>query len=123
MAGAEGTLSGYFAASHRAAAIRTRRRKRWRCSTLFMRWTGRACARRWRRKSSGRAKSPTLFVEINTGAEPQKAGVLPEHADEFCAPAGRPMVSMSQGLMCIPPHEEAPAPHFALTAKSRRATG
>jgi pyridoxal phosphate enzyme (YggS family) len=63
------------------------------------------------------ARSPILFVEINTGAEPQKAGVLPQDADAFLR-ACRDTYSLDvQGLMCIPPHEEAPGPHFALTAK------
>jgi PLP dependent protein len=62
-------------------------------------------------------RSPTLFVEINTGAEPQKAGVLPEDADAFIAAARAEYGLVISGLMCIPPHEEAPAPHFALTAK------
>jgi pyridoxal phosphate enzyme (YggS family) len=62
-------------------------------------------------------RHPVLFVEINTGAEPQKAGVLPEHADTFLA-ACRDRYGLGiSGLMCIPPHDEAPAPHFALTAK------
>src|SRR6266550_6332429 len=60
---------------------------------------------------------PTLFVEVNTGGEPQKAGVLPEAADKFLkACRERHGLSIS-GLMCIPPANEPPAPHFALTAK------
>jgi PLP dependent protein len=62
-------------------------------------------------------RSPTLFVEINTGAEPQKAGVLPENADAFIAAARDEYGLAVAGLMCIPPHDEAPAPHFSLTAK------
>jgi PLP dependent protein len=62
-------------------------------------------------------RSPILFVEINTGAEPQKAGVLPENADAFIAACREEYGLVISGLMCIPPHEEAPAPHFALTAK------
>jgi pyridoxal phosphate enzyme (YggS family) len=62
-------------------------------------------------------RSPTLFVEINTGAEPQKAGVLPENADAFIAACRDEYGLVVSGLMCIPPHDEAPAPHFALTAK------
>jgi PLP dependent protein len=62
-------------------------------------------------------RSPTLFVEINTGAEPQKAGVLPENADAFIAAARVEYGLAISGLMCIPPFDEAPAPHFALTAK------
>src|SRR5215813_6066301 len=60
---------------------------------------------------------PTLFVEVNTGGEPQKAGVLPEATDEFLK-ACRERYGLSiAGLMCIPPANEPPAPHFALTAK------
>jgi PLP dependent protein len=62
-------------------------------------------------------RSPTLFVEINTGAEPQKAGVLPQDADAFIAACRSDYGLTISGLMCIPPHDEAPAPHFALTAK------
>jgi len=62
-------------------------------------------------------RRPLLFVEINTGAEPQKAGVLPEHADTFIKACRESHGLEIAGLMCIPPLEEAPAPHFALTAK------
>lgn len=66
-------------------------------------------------QKSGRA--PLMFVQVNTGAEPQKGGVLPEHADSFIA-ACRTTYDLSvSGLMCIPPATEAPAPHFALAAK------
>jgi len=62
-------------------------------------------------------RRPLLFVEINTGAEPQKAGVLPEQADAFIETCRETHRLEIAGLMCIPPFEEAPAPHFALTAK------
>jgi pyridoxal phosphate enzyme (YggS family) len=62
-------------------------------------------------------KRPLLFVEVNTGAEPQKAGVLPENVDAFVAACRETYGLEIAGLMCIPPHDEAPAPHFALTAK------
>ena len=62
-------------------------------------------------------RTPLLFVEINTGAEPQKAGVLPEDADAFIKTCREAHGLEIAGLMCIPPFEEAPAPHFALTAK------
>jgi hypothetical protein len=62
-------------------------------------------------------RQPLLFVEINTGAEPQKAGVLPEAADAFLRDCRDTYGLKIEGLMCIPPHEEPPAPHFALTAK------
>ena len=64
-----------------------------------------------------RQKHPQLFVQLNTGEEPQKAGVAPQDADAFIA-ACRDQYGLSiSGLMCIPPVNEAPAPHFALTAK------
>ena len=62
-------------------------------------------------------RRPLLFVEINTGAEPQKAGVLPQDADIFLARCRESYGLVIEGLMCIPPFDEAPAPHFALTAK------
>jgi hypothetical protein len=68
-------------------------------------------------------RHPVLFVEINTGAEPQKAGVLPQDADAFVAACRDTYDLEISGLMCIPPHDEAPAPHFALTAKIARRNG
>lgn len=62
-------------------------------------------------------RAPQLFVEINTGAEPQKAGILPEDADAFLRACKDTYGLAIAGLMCIPPLDEAPAPHFALTAK------
>ncbi len=68
-------------------------------------------------------RRPLLFVEINTGAEPQKAGVPPEDADAFIAACRERSGLTISGLMCIPPHDEAPAPHFALTAKIAHRNG
>ena len=82
---------------------------------------GRACAKRWPRRSPSRARAPLLFVEINTGAEPQKAGVLPQDADAFLGRCRDNYGLTISGLMCIPPLDEAPGPHFALTAKIARA--
>ncbi|HWK94538.1 MAG TPA: YggS family pyridoxal phosphate-dependent enzyme [Pseudolabrys sp.] len=62
-------------------------------------------------------KAPTLFVQINTGAEPQKAGVLPQDADVFIKACAQTYGLTIAGLMCIPPAEDAPGPHFALTAR------
>jgi PLP dependent protein len=62
-------------------------------------------------------RRPILFVEINTGAEQQKAGVLPQDADAFLVRCRDAYGLAISGLMCIPPADEAPAPHFALTAK------
>src|ERR1044072_3392800 len=68
-------------------------------------------------------RRPTLFVEINTGAEEQKAGVLPQDADAFIARCRDQYGLVIDGLMCIPPADEAPAPHFALTAKIAKRNG
>jgi PLP dependent protein len=62
-------------------------------------------------------RRPLLFVEVNTGAEPQKAGVLPQDVDGFLAACRDRYGLEVSGLMCIPPLNEAPAPHFALTAQ------
>jgi pyridoxal phosphate enzyme (YggS family) len=68
-------------------------------------------------------KTPLLFAQINTGAEPQKAGVLPQDADSFLAACRDSYGLTIAGLMCIPPAEEAPGPHFALTAKIAKRNG
>ena len=58
-----------------------------------------------------------LFVQINTGEEPQKAGIAPAEADQFIARCRDVHGLDITGLMCIPPFNEAPGPHFALLAK------
>jgi pyridoxal phosphate enzyme (YggS family) len=68
-------------------------------------------------------RRPTLFVEVNTGAEPQKAGVLPEDTDAFLKTCREGYGLDIAGLMCIPPADEPPAPHFALTAKIAHRNG
>jgi PLP dependent protein len=68
-------------------------------------------------------RRPLLFVEINTGAEPQKAGVKPQEADAFLAACRDHHGLAVSGLMCIPPAGDAPAPHFALTAQIARRNG
>jgi pyridoxal phosphate enzyme (YggS family) len=70
-----------------------------------------------------KGRAPLMFVQVNTGAEPQKAGVLPEHADAFIAACRASYGLEISGLMCIPPIDEAPAPHFALTAKIAKRNG
>ncbi len=62
-------------------------------------------------------RHPELFVQLNTGEEPQKAGVAPADADAFIASCRDVYGLRISGLMCIPPVDEPPAPHFALTAK------
>lgn len=67
------------------------------------------------RLADERGQSPELFVQVNTGAEPQKAGVLPAEAPALIA-AVRALGLPLRGLMCIPPEGEDPAPHFRLLA-------
>ncbi len=62
-------------------------------------------------------RQPLLFVQLNTGEEPQKAGIAPSDADDFIKRCKTEYGLQIAGLMCIPPVEDAPAPHFALTAK------
>lgn len=64
---------------------------------------------------SGRA--PTLFVQVNTGDEPQKGGVSPAAIDGFLESCRVHYGLTIEGLMCIPPAEDPPSPHFALLAK------
>lgn len=60
---------------------------------------------------------PRLFVQVNTGEEPQKAGVIPADADAFITACRGTQGLAVDGLMCIPPVDEEPSPHFALLAK------
>jgi pyridoxal phosphate enzyme (YggS family) len=62
-------------------------------------------------------RRPRLYVQVNTGEEPQKAGIIPGEADAFIA-ACRDVYDLApEGLMCIPPQDEPAGPHFALLAK------
>ncbi|HEY1632618.1 MAG TPA: YggS family pyridoxal phosphate-dependent enzyme [Rhizomicrobium sp.] len=70
------------------------------------------------REHSG--KSPALFIQVNTGEEPQKAGVAPQDAPGFIALCRDELALPVKGLMCIPPETENPAPHFALLQKLAR---
>ena len=63
------------------------------------------------------------YIQVNTGEEPQKAGVLPEGADAFIAECRDTHGLPVAGLMCIPPVSEAPAPHFALLRKIAERNG
>ena len=62
---------------------------------------------------------PRLLVQVNTGEEPQKAGVLPKETGGLIAYA-RKLKLPVMGLMCIPPQDQDPAPHFAFLAKLSR---
>ena len=65
-------------------------------------------------------RRPICCVQVNTGEEPQKAGVAPAEADAFIALCRDELKLPIAGLMCIPPVEEEPSPHFALLAKIAR---
>ena len=68
-------------------------------------------------------RRPPCLIEVNTGEEPQKAGIMPAEADEFILECrdrlGLPII----GLMCVPPIDEEPAPHFALLREIARRNG
>ncbi len=62
-------------------------------------------------------RRPRMFVQVNTGEEPQKAGILPDAADAFITSCRETHGLDVRGLMCIPPAGEAPEPHFSMLAK------
>ncbi|WP_103332138.1 YggS family pyridoxal phosphate-dependent enzyme [Pseudotabrizicola formosa] len=72
--------------------------------------------------AQARGASPQLFIQVNTGAEPQKAGILPDDTDAFLTQC-RAMDLPVQGLMCIPPEGADPAPHFAMLAQMAARNG
>ncbi|RWR33560.1 YggS family pyridoxal phosphate-dependent enzyme [Sinirhodobacter populi] len=79
-------------------------------------------AQKLARLAQARGRSPDLFIQVNTGAEPQKAGVLPADLDAFVAEA-RGMDLPVIGLMCIPPEGIDPAPHFTVLAEMAARNG
>ena len=68
-------------------------------------------------------RRPQLFIQVNTGEEPQKAGVLPGDADAFITDCRTRLGLAVAGLMCIPPLDEEPALHFALLREIARRHG
>ena len=68
-------------------------------------------------------RAPRLLVQVNTGEEPNKAGVAPREVDEFLVRCRDVHGLTIEGLMCIPPADEPPGPHFALLAKIARRNG
>jgi pyridoxal phosphate enzyme (YggS family) len=68
-------------------------------------------------------RTPALYVQVNTGSEPQKAGIEPREAVGFVARCREAHGLSIGGLMCIPPADENPGPHFALLAKLAREAG
>ncbi|MDB5643477.1 MAG: Pyridoxal phosphate homeostasis protein [Hyphomicrobiales bacterium] len=69
------------------------------------------------REFDAAGRRPKLYVEVNTGREPQKAGVLPEDADNFIKFCRQDCSLEIEGLMCIPPADQQASPHFALLAQ------
>lgn len=68
-------------------------------------------------------RRPRLYVQVNTGLEPQKAGIVPREAVDFVARCREVHQLAVEGLMCIPPADENPGPHFALLEKLAREAG
>ena len=68
-------------------------------------------------------RRPLCLVEVNTGEEPQKSGIAPAAADAFIRDCRERLELPVVGLMCVPPLDEAPAPHFALLREIARRTG
>jgi pyridoxal phosphate enzyme (YggS family) len=68
-------------------------------------------------------KRPKLYVQVNTGLEPQKAGIAPDDTAKFVALCRDELGLAIEGLMCIPPADENPGPHFALLRKLARESG
>ena len=64
--------------------------------------------------ADGHGRVRSCFVQVNTGEEPQKAGIAPPEADDFIVYCRDELALPVVGLMCIPPREDAPSPHFAL---------
>ncbi|WP_425410514.1 YggS family pyridoxal phosphate-dependent enzyme [Hyphococcus sp.] len=80
-------------------------------------------ARALAKEMENQGKRPALLIQVNTGEEAQKAGVIPAEADAFIAECRDGMGLPIEGLMCIPPADDDPAPHFALLEKIAARTG
>jgi pyridoxal phosphate enzyme (YggS family) len=74
-------------------------------------------ARELARTIERQGRTPQLFIQVNTGEESQKAGISPKEAGDFLARCRDEHGLSVSGLMCIPPIDEAPGPHFALLQK------
>ncbi len=80
-------------------------------------------ARALKKEMEAQGKSLRLFVQVNTGTEPQKAGVLPAETADFVKRCREEYGLEIEGLMAIPPFDEPPAPHFALLARMAKELG
>lgn len=75
------------------------------------------------REIARQGRTPRLYVQVNTGMEPQKAGIAPREAVTFVQRCRQVHGLSVEGLMCIPPADENPGPHFALLEKLAREAG
>ena len=75
------------------------------------------------REMDQQGRRPDVYIQVNTGEEPQKAGIFPSEADAFIAACRDEFGLPVLGLMCIPPLGEEPAMHFALLAEIARRNG
>jgi pyridoxal phosphate enzyme (YggS family) len=82
-----------------------------------------ALAKEIPKEAARTGRRPRLFVQVNTGEEPQKGGVLPQDLDPFLEACRTRWALAIEGLMCIPPVEDAPSPHFALLHEMARRHG
>jgi PLP dependent protein len=80
-------------------------------------------ARALAEEMSKQGKVPRLYVQVNTGLEPQKAGIAPKETGAFVEFCRKELGLSIDGLMCIPPAEENPGPHFALLANLAKECG
>ena len=83
--------------------------------------TGRGSPRRWRARWSGPAAALPCYIEVNTGEEPQKAGILPADADDFIRDCRDRLGLPIDGLMCIPPERRGAGAAFRAAARDRAA--
>lgn len=74
-------------------------------------------ARALAKEMAKQGRNPQLYVQVNTGEEPQKAGIAPSDATAFVAMCRNELGLEIEGLMCIPPFDKNPGPHFALLKK------
>lgn len=80
-------------------------------------------AREIAKEAAKMGRHPDCYIQVNTGAEPQKAGVLPQDADGFIESCRNEHGLQVKGLMCIPPVDEEPSLHFALLREIARRNG
>lgn len=80
-------------------------------------------ARALKAEMDRQGRRPRLYVQVNTGLEPQKAGIAPDETAAFVALCRDTLGLPIEGLMCIPPFDENPGPHFALLRKLARESG